>query len=290
MICFANSTDAVFSAQMDKRATADLFRQRLAALLARSGLSQSAFAARIGIDRSALSQLLAGGETRLPRAETLVALSARFGVSVDWLLGLANEPGISAETRDSLEVQPSGGYSDNALIEQWHQEAIGLKIRAVPSRLPALFRTPEVIAFESGGRTEERDRALAQTTYRLNHSRHPESDMENCMPVQTIHEFAVGAGRWYGLPRDQRRAQLRHMADILDELYPSFRLYLYDALAGFLLPQIIFGYQRATIFAGDVYLIIRARQTIRDLTRAFDAQVRTAQVHAHQTADYLRSM
>lgn len=275
---------------MDKRDTANLFRQRLAALLGRSGLSQSAFAARIGIDRSALSQLLAGGETRLPRAETLVALSSRFGVSADWLLGLANDVGIATESRDSVEVEPSAGYSDVALIEQWHQEAIGLKIRSVPSRLPALFRTPEVIAFETGGRADERDRAQAQTTYRLNHSRHPESDMENCMPIQTIHEFAAGAGRWSGLSHDRRQAQLRHMADILDELYPSFRLYLYDGLAGFLLPQVIFGYQRATIFAGDMYLVLHSRQTIRDLTRAFDAQVRAARIHAHEAADYLRRM
>jgi len=53
---------------MDKRDLSTLFRDRLRLILVRSGLNQSAFAAAVGIDRSALSQLLAGASTRLPRA------------------------------------------------------------------------------------------------------------------------------------------------------------------------------------------------------------------------------
>lgn len=273
-----------------KRETAEVFRQRLLTLVARSGLSQAAFAARAGLDRSALASLMAEDGVRLPRAETLVALARTFDTSADWLLGLAPDPGITAQPREEFETRPSGGYGDQTLMEQWHTEAMGQKIRSVPSRLPALFRTPEVIAFENRGPQGDEDRARARTAYQLNHSRQPESDMETCMPVQTIHEFAAGAGRWRTLDAHARRAQLTRMADILDELYPSFRLYLYDGLDGFLLPQILFGYTRATIFAGEFYLVIHARQTIRDLTRAFDAQVRAAKIQAHDVPGFLRCL
>ena len=40
---------------MDKRDLARLFQERIKSLLARSGENQSAFAASVGIDRSALS-------------------------------------------------------------------------------------------------------------------------------------------------------------------------------------------------------------------------------------------
>ena len=73
---------------MDKRDLSNLFRERLKMLLTRSDLNQSAFATAVGIDRSALSQLLSGATTRLPRAETLLNIAAEFKVSLDWLLGL----------------------------------------------------------------------------------------------------------------------------------------------------------------------------------------------------------
>lgn len=275
---------------MDKRDTSKTFRQRLHQLQAQSGLSQSGFAARIGIDRSALSQLLSGREVRLPRAETLVALSAGFNVSTDWLLGLAAEPAIATETTDRMEVQPSDGHADPALIRQWQQETAGQKVRSVPSRLPAMLRSEATISFETQGRSGAREQAMTLMQFQLDHARDPESDMELCMPVQRVQEFAVGAGLWYGLPRDQRRAQLNHMADLLDEMYPSLRLYMFDGLTGFLLPQILFGYRRAAIFAGEIYLMIRARQTIRDLARGFDAQVRAATVHAHEAGDFIRNL
>ncbi len=69
---------------MDKRALSNLFRIRLTELVSRSGLSHSAFAAEIGIDRSALSQLLSSDSARLPRVETLLNIAERHSVSLDW--------------------------------------------------------------------------------------------------------------------------------------------------------------------------------------------------------------
>ena len=60
---------------MDKRDLAGLVRERLKILLARNATSRSAFAESVGIDRSALSQLLSGQSTRLPRLETLLSIA-----------------------------------------------------------------------------------------------------------------------------------------------------------------------------------------------------------------------
>lgn len=77
---------------MDKRALAELFRARLIQLVNRSEDSR-VFAAAIGIDRSALSQLLSGDSARLPRVETLLNIAERHSVSLDWLLGLSHDQG-----------------------------------------------------------------------------------------------------------------------------------------------------------------------------------------------------
>ena len=90
---------------MDKRDLSSLFRERLKMLLQRSDLNQSAFAAAVGIDRSALSQLLSGASTRLPRAETLLNIAAEHKVSLDWLLGLSQDEGLTGEIRASLEIE-----------------------------------------------------------------------------------------------------------------------------------------------------------------------------------------
>lgn len=79
---------------MDKRALAELFRARLIQLVNRSEDSQASFAAAIGIDRSALSQLLSGDSARLPRVETLLNIAERHSVSLDWLLGLSHDQGL----------------------------------------------------------------------------------------------------------------------------------------------------------------------------------------------------
>ena len=89
---------------MDKRNLSDLFRDRLKILLQRSDLNQSAFAAAVGIDRSALSQLLSGASTRLPRAETLLNIAAEHKVSLDWLLGLDSSVTVPVRPRTACAM------------------------------------------------------------------------------------------------------------------------------------------------------------------------------------------
>ena len=70
---------------MQRRELLRVFRERLAESMTRGGLTQSALARRVGIDRSTLAQFLAESNKRLPRADTLSALAAGQEVSVDWL-------------------------------------------------------------------------------------------------------------------------------------------------------------------------------------------------------------
>src|SRR3546814_9928217 len=79
---------------MDRRRTVETFRERLSEVIARSGLSRSGFAAKAGLDRSTLSQLLSPSNDRLPRAETIAAIAKQEQVSTDWLLGLVQEEKI----------------------------------------------------------------------------------------------------------------------------------------------------------------------------------------------------
>lgn len=208
---------------MTKRQTAALFRDRLAALLAQSGQSQTAFAAQIGIDRSALTQLLSGAQPRLPRAETLLALAARFQVSTDWLLGLSEDRGVATRSLDAVEAEAALDDLGRTAMERWHAEAAGQKVRYVPAQLPDLMRTEAVIAFQAQASEMERRRMQSQTRRRLHYSRMPESDIELCMPVQTLELFAEGAGVWRGLPVTDRQAQLDHIAATLDELSNDIR-------------------------------------------------------------------
>jgi transcriptional regulator with XRE-family HTH domain len=275
---------------MNKRTVAAKFRERLSLLQTQSGITQSAFAARLGIDRSALSQLASGETARLPRADTLLSVAETCQVSVDWLLGLSEERGLSSETLDSVELEEATESSGESRMTRWHAEAMGQKIRYVPTRLPDLLRTDAVINYEAGHSPALTERMQGQTAQRLNYSRQPESDMELCMPLQTLEGFARGEGLWRGLPADARAEQMIHIADVLDALYPTFRMYLYDGLARFSLPFTLFGYNRAAVFAGDAYLLIRTRAVIRELAQGFDGHIRAAKVHAHETADFVRSL
>ena len=275
---------------MEKHQTAEQFRARLGLLQAQSGLTQSGFAQAIGIDRSALSQLASGLNPRLPRAETLLALAQRFQVSTDWLLGLTEDSGILTQALNAVETEQALDDRNRTAMERWHHEASGQKVRYVPAQLPDLMRTPAVIEFQAQSSAQERRRLQAQTERRLHFSRMPDSDIELCMPVQTLEGFAMGLGAWSGLSIRDRREQLEHIAATLDELYPAFRMYLFDARKHFAPPMTVFGYQQAAIYAGEIYLLVRTRQLVHDLAQTFDAKIRHAEIHAHQAASWVRAL
>ncbi|MCP5368046.1 MAG: helix-turn-helix transcriptional regulator [Hyphomicrobiales bacterium] len=275
----------------DKRDLGDLFRDRLRVVMERVGDGQSRFAARIGVDRSALSQLMARGSTRLPRAETLVAIAEVGGVSLDWLLGLSQNDQLSAEIAPVLAIEEGPSGPDDSRLQAWRREAEGYKIRYVPSSLPDLLRTPAVIAYEhgtdAGPKVETR---IAAADHGLAYTRKPETDMEVCMPLQRLDTFAAGSGIWSGLDTATRRQQIDHMARLTDELYPTFRLFLYDGLHAFSAPYTVYGPLRAALYVGDMYLVLNATEHIRALIDHFDRLIRDARVPASDAAAHLRDL
>ncbi len=80
------------------------------------------------------------------------------------------------------------------------------------------------------------------------------------------------------------------MARLIDDLYPSFRLYLYDGRNQYSIPYTVFGTQRAAIYVGQLYLVLNATEPIRTLTRHFDGLIRAAEINAHETARFAREL
>lgn len=272
----------------DKRDVAAVFRERLIMLIEQRGESFSAFADAIGVDRSALSQFMAPGSTRLPRAETLHAIARTCGVSLDWLLGLIASEETGSETVPLLETEPTSDQVDGQLHAKWHREATGYKIRYVPSGLPDLLRTEAVSQHEFSVRTPEGVAAKdKQAREQLDYSRRPETDMEVCMPLQRLQIFAEGRGVWTGLSSTVRRHQLETIARLTTEMYPTFRLFLYDERLIHASPYTVFGPKRAAVYLGGLYLVINSAEHIKALTRHFDHLIRIADIGPDRISDHM---
>jgi len=274
---------------MDRRQTVEIFRERLGEILAGSGLSRSAYATAIGLDRSTLSQLLSPANNRLPRAETLAAMARQSQVSVDWLLGLTQEARLGADVLGQvLEIEPGGAAPADARLARWHAEAIGYKIRYIPTSLPDLFKTEGVIRYEfrefAPPVPESR---IEQAVERLAYSRRPETDMEVCCSFQALEIFACGQGVWADLPATARRTQLQNMMTLCDELYPTFRWFLFDGLRHYSVPLTIFGPKRAAVYFGNMYFVFNSTEHIHVLTRRFDDLIRAATIQPPDVAGFL---
>lgn len=276
---------------MDKREIGELFRERLELLLGRFQGSNAKFAESVGLDRSALSQLLSGRSTRLPRAETLCSIAQSHGVSLDWLLGLSQDEQLQTELKPTLEIETEAGSADDTRLAQWHREASGYKIRYVPASLPDLLRTEAVIRFEHGQDAgPDPSTVIREAGRRLAYSRQPETDMEVCMPMQRLEQFAAGGGIWRGLATPYREAQLEHMARLIEELYPTFRLFLYDERVAYSAPVTIFGPLRAAIYVGEMYLVLNGTEQIKTLTGHFDGLIRRAAVNPHEAGGWVAGL
>jgi transcriptional regulator with XRE-family HTH domain len=277
---------------VDRRATVRIFRERLIEVLGRSELSQTAFAEKVQIDRSTLSQLLSPTNERLPRVDSVVGIAAACQVSLDWLFGLSHREGLGADVlQESLQVEPDApSHLDERLI-RWHLEAAGYKIRHIPASFPDVLKTEEVIRFEySAAPTPTPERRIGITQSRLNYLRQPETEMETVMPFQTMETFARGEGAWQGLDRQARRAQILYAMDLVDELYPRFRWFLYDGRQEFSAPVTVFGPQRAAIYIGRNYFVFRSTEHIRVLAQHVDRLIRAATITATGTQRWLEGL
>jgi len=258
-------------------------------LIDRAGGNLSRFAAAAGVDRSALTQFLSPGSTRLPRAETLARLADANGVSLDWLLGLSQDESTVAEVAPALTVERTETAADEERFWTWYREALGYKIRYVPSTVPDLLRHEALTDFEFrfGGRSQIEARRT-QSQRQLDYSRRPETDIEVCMPWQTLDHIARGEGAWADLDPATRTEQIALVADRLEELYPTFRLFLFDARREYAVPQTIYGPLRAAVFLGRAYLVISGTEQVRALTAQFDDLIRHADVGPDRAARWVR--
>ena len=276
---------------LDKRDTVSIFRERLGHLIERSNQSQARFAADAGLDRSTLSQLLSEATVRLPRAETIARIATRYNVSIDWLLGLSQSDRVGTDILKQLEIAGGERSDVDELLARWHREAAGYKIRYVPMSLPDLLKTDDVIEYEyrnwasvtAEARKEEAEERLA-------YSRKPETDIEACTSRQILEQFAEGSGVWIDVSVEQRREQLERMIQLIDELYPTFRWFLFDGRETFTSPYTIFGPQRAAIYIGKMFFVFNSTEHIRVLTRHFDGLIREAVVQPNECAGFIRKL
>ncbi len=221
--------------------------------------------------------------------ETLLAIAEHHRVSLDWLLGLSQHEGLVGALLPSMEIEASEDDDANLLVK-WHAKARDFKIRYVSSRLSDLLRTPEVIAYEAAGAHQSAAVQADGAAFRLDYNRAPGTDMESCMPLQTLEGFAAGEGVWGDLPRLQRRAQLLHIAELIDELYPSFRLFLFDGRERFSVPYTMFGSLRASVFVGQMYLVLHTAEAVRMMQVHFEGMVRSTRIHPHEVSNYIRGL
>jgi transcriptional regulator with XRE-family HTH domain len=244
------------------------------------------------MDRSTLSQLLSGDTDRLPRAETVIAIAAAGQVSCDWLLGLTQDEQQGTELLAAdMEIASGAASPVDERLAGWHREAAGYKIRYIPTTLPDLLKTEAVIRYECPELADNSPEAsLQQAAFRLSYSRDPDTEMEVCCASQSLLEFARGQGIWSDLGADARRAQIERMARLTEELYPTFRWYLYDGLRHFSAPVTLFGPKRAAVYVGNLYFVFNTREHIRVLTAHFDGLVRMATVQPADMPGHLRGL
>jgi len=259
--------------------TAHQFATRLGESVRRSGLSQTEFAARAGIDRTTLAQLLSPANRRFPRLDTVVALAAVQGDSIDWLSGLSDVGPVHAEILEQTQFASPGPTPVDELLLEWLEDAHGHKIRYVPSTLPDLLKTPAVIRYERSQRDGPNAAQTIDTTEsRLAWARNPDIEMECCSSVQSVTSFARGEGIWHRLPIAARREQLDRMIGLTEELYPRFRWFLFDGLKRYASPVTVFGPSRAALYLGELYLVLTSADHVRTLIRHIDGLVKVASV------------
>lgn len=274
------------------RVAHDAFRARLAALMARSGMTPAAFARSAGIDRSTLSQFLSGAAPRLPRAETLAAIARAAHVSVDWLLGLSQREEIGAEIIEAvLQVEPYGRLPAGDTFLSWLREAQGSRVCTVPIGLPDFLKLDEVLEADYPP-TPQRPAgtAVASVRRRLELMRHPQHQLELCVAAEAFEHFALGLGRFARLDPALRQRQLRHAAALIDELYPGVRIHLYAAAETYSAAYTVFGARRVALFLGSSWLVLNAPQHIEMFVQRFGELVRQAVVQPHDAARHVAAL
>lgn len=276
---------------LNKSERAILFRDRLTEAMGEAGLSRAALSRATGVDRSTITQLLAAGDTRMPGAHLVAACAEALEVSSDWLLGLSDRPDPSADLLTATLTEAERATAADDRIFAWHREAAGYKIRHVPATLPDMLKTTAMMEWEyAGTMNRSPGQAIAAASARLDWMRASESDYEIALPLHEIRSFARAEGYYDGLPPDVRREQIDWIMTVHDQLYPTLRLFLYDAARVYSAPITIFGPKLAAIYLGRYYVAFRDRDRVRAVTRHFDWLVRESAASAREAPSVLRQL
>ena len=274
---------------IDKRTRASLFRDRLASAMAVSGLSQARLARSVGVDRSTPSQLLLPASTRLPNAQVVAECAAALGVSCDWLLGLSDRRESAAELVAAAMTMTE---APRALVDEknfaWHQEAEGYKIRHVPAGMPDMLKTSQMLAWEyEPSLRKTTEQAIGASQDRLDWMKSAKSDYEIAIPLHELRSFVQAEGYYAGLPRSIRQGQIAQIKALHDQLYPTLRVFLYDARRLFSAPITVFGPLLAVIYLGRNYLAFRDKERVQAISSHFDLLVREADISARDLPKHL---
>lgn len=273
---------------MKKSDRSILLRDRLRQALLRAGMTQTALADRIGIDRSTLSSLMNSDQPRTPNAHWVAAAAQALQVTTDWLLGLEqSEQPASQILGESLQVRLAGREPYHPQLDEWRREAAGKKIRYVPQTLPDFFKTDAVIAFEFAATPIDTVQHQMASEQNLEYLKSSASDMEVCIPRQHLLDFAQGRGAWDGLEYEVRQQQWQAMHDLYDQLYPRVRVQLFDERYFYSAPVTVYGAQRAVVFLGETYFSFSTREHIEAVSQQVDRLVRNACVHSHDFMGWL---
>ena len=276
---------------INKHDRASLFRDRLAQAMTQTGTSRAALARATGVDRSTVTQLLADGEARMPGSHLVAAAAEALSVSTDWLLGLSDRAEATADLLTATLTQAERASSADDQIFAWHQEAAGYKIRHVPATLPDMLKTRAVMEWEyEPTMNRSPGQAIAAAEARLDWMRASDSDYEIALPLHEIRNFAEGSGYYATLPPATRREQIDWILDVHHQLYPTLRLFLYDARRVYSAPITIFGPKLAAIYLGRYYVAFRDRDRVRAVTRHFDWLVREATYTARDVPPVLSAL
>jgi transcriptional regulator with XRE-family HTH domain len=279
--------------KISKRERSTLFRERLRIAMGEAGVSRAGLARTIGVDRSTVTQMLADGDMRMPGGHVIGGLAMALGVSADWLLGLSDRPTRVAEVLDttlSISEATRATHADDQ-IYRWHEEAAGYKIRHVPATMPDVLKTDAVMRWEYAPHSVKTpDRAIAAAHARLDWLRSTTSDYEIAIPLHELHSFCFATGYYEALSPDIRQEQLDWFLEVYRQLFPSLRLFLFDARQVFSAPLTVFGPQMAVIYVGRHYVTFRDRERVRAMSQQFDWLVREASVSDRDFGDHIKML
>jgi hypothetical protein len=116
------------------------------------------------------------------------------------------------------------------------------------------------------------------------------SDYEIALPLHELAAMAAGVGYYAGLPLAVRAGQLDRLLALTDALYPSLRLYLFDARRLFSAPVTVFGPLLAVVYLGRHYVAFRDQARVARVTEHFDWLVREAEMGAREVPRHLQAL